>query len=255
MILAVLQARVSSSRLPGKVLLDLHGAPMIIRQIERVKRARRIDALVVATSTAPEDDALADLCASHGIACARGSLHDVLDRVVQVARPHEPEWIVRLTGDCPLADPELVDAVVEFAEQNACDYASNAVQPTYPDGLDVEVVRMGVLERAWAEAVLASEREHVTPFIYKRPDDFRVGHFCGQEDLSAMRWTVDEPEDLAFARAVYAALYDANPAFSTADVLGLLQQRPELSHINATFARNEGYAKSLEDDKKGGAPQ
>jgi spore coat polysaccharide biosynthesis protein SpsF len=255
MILGVLQARVSSSRLPGKVLLDLHGAPMIVRQIERVRRARLLDQLVVATSTSPEDDVLAAMCKEQGIACVRGSLCDVLSRVVLAARAYNPDWVVRITGDCPLADPAVIDAVIGFAIEQKADYASNAVQPTYPDGLDVEVVRMSVLEQAAAEAKLTSEREHVTPFIHKRPDRFRVSHFQGATDLSGLRWTVDEVEDLEFVRAVYAALYDHNPIFSTADVLALLAERPELGRINASFARNEGYLKSLAADKQGAGPR
>ncbi len=248
MILAVLQARVSSSRLPGKVLATIAGRPMLLHQIDRVSRARGLDELVVATSDGPEDDAIAALCHANGIHCARGSLDDVLDRFVTAARPFSPERVVRLTGDCPLADPAVIDTVIDFAIEGDFDYATNAIEPTFPDGLDVEVAKMGALEMAWREAALRSEREHVTPFLHKQPQKFRVGHFRSEPDLSAMRWTVDEPADLEFVRAVYDRLWPADPEFGMQDVLDLLQREPQLAQINASHTRNEGYAISLEND-------
>lgn len=248
MILAILQARVSSSRLPGKVLRPLLGQPMLARQIERLQRSRRVERLVVATSDQREDDPIAQLCADLGITCHRGSLDDVLDRFHGAALPHHPTHVVRLTGDCPLADPDVIDACIDFHLAGNFDYTTNALQPTFPDGLDVEVFRANCLDEAWREARLPSQREHVTPFIHGQPERYRIGHYRGEPDLSHLRWTVDEAEDFALVETIYAALYPANPVFSTADILSLLARRPELATLNTAFARNEGYAKSLAAD-------
>ncbi|MBX7199604.1 MAG: glycosyltransferase family protein [Rhodospirillaceae bacterium] len=250
MILAVLQARVSSSRFPGKVLAPLLGQPMLFRQIERVRRCREIQDLVVATSTDPSDDALAEACGSHGVKVARGNLNDVLDRFITAATPFNPAAVVRLTGDCPLADPETIDAVVAHYRSGAFDYVSNVEPATYPDGLDTEIIRMEALTRAHRDARLQSEREHVTLFIRNHPEIFRRGNIALPENLSHMRWTVDEPADLVFVEAVYRELYPSNPAFSLADILDLLRRKPQLADINAGFERNAGLAKSLAEDKE-----
>lgn len=248
MILAILQARMSSSRLPGKVLKPLLGAPMIVRQLERVRRCTRIDRIVVATSIDATDDPLAQVCMDVGVNLFRGSLEDVLDRFHGAALQYPSQTIVRLTADCPLADPHLIDQVIEFFLRGDFDYATNALQPTYPDGLDVEVFRTSCLEQAWQEAALPSEREHVTPFIHRRPERYRIGHFAGDRDLSALRWTVDEPLDFEFVSQVYAALYSSKPDFGTNDVLHLLEQRPNLKTLNIRHERNEGMRKSLQAD-------
>ncbi len=248
-ILAVVQARVSSTRLPGKVLAPILGQPMLARQIERVRLAKTLDKLAVATSDDPSDDPLAAMCITLDLACHRGSLSDVLARFYGACAVFGPaDHIVRLTGDCPLTDPAVIDAVVLHHLATGADYTANAIQPTWPDGLDVEVVKVQALQRAFDEARLPSEREHVTPYIHKQPSCFRVEHLKGTRDLSSLRWTVDEPQDLAFVREVYAALYPKNPAFDTAAILSLLQQRPELLDFNSRFKRNEGYVKSLAAD-------
>lgn len=244
-IIALLQARMGSTRLPGKVLKPLLGEPMLIRQIERIQRCRLIDKLVVATSVNSSDDALVDAMSQAGIAYFRGSLDDVLERFCQAAKPYLPEHVVRLTGDCPLADPMLIDEVINAHLTSGADYTSTTLNPTYPDGLDVEVVRFGALERAWRESGLTSEREHVTPYIYNHPEQFRLNSVEQAENMSALRWTVDEPDDFAFVESVYGELYPINPAFTTNDVLALIERRPELLGINARFERNEGYTKSL----------
>lgn len=248
MILAVLQARVSSTRLPGKVLRKILGAPMILRQIERVQRARSIGRLLMATSTDPADDPLALLCMENDVACFRGSLDDVLDRFYQAVRSHRPEHVVRLTGDCPLADPTLIDHVVGTHVAGGFDYTSNTIPPTYPDGLDIEVIRYSCLEEACREALLSSEREHVTTFLYGKPDRYRIGAVRNAVDLSDLRWTVDEPDDFELVRTIYEALYPENPAFTTEDILGLLERIPALKTWNVRHARNEGYEKSLKED-------
>ncbi len=249
MILAVLQARMSSSRFPGKVLAPLLGEPMLFRQIERIRRARSIDDLVVATSTDESDRPLAEACAARGVKVARGSLGDVLDRFVTAARPFAPEAVVRLTGDCPLADPAVIDAVVARFRSGAFDYASNVEPATYPDGLDVEVVRMSALVRAHQDACLPSEREHVTPYVRNHPEIFPRANVENPVNLAHLRWTVDEPADLVFVEEVYRRLYPANPAFTTGDILELLDRDPRLADINAGFERNAGMAKSLIADR------
>lgn len=248
MILAVLQARSTSSRLPGKVLKPILGRPMLELQIERVLRAKMIDKLVIATSTETSDDSIADLCAGMGVACYRGSLDDVLDRFYQATRRFQPEYVVRLTGDCPLADPEVIDAVIRYAVKGGYDYASNTLQPTYPDGLDVEVCRYLALEEVWRSASMKSQREHVTPYFYQNPQLFKLGSVISEPDRSALRWTVDNAEDFTFITSVFEALYPTNPAFVTNDVLTYLERRPELQGINAGHQRNEGYLKSLAHD-------
>jgi glutamate-1-semialdehyde 2,1-aminomutase len=181
--------------------------------------------------------------------CRRGSLEDVLDRVYQTAREFSPEHIVRLTGDCPLVDPEILDAVVLFHVTHGFDYCSNALVPMFPDGLDTEAMTFRALETAWRDAALPSERQHVTPYFGRHPELFFNGSYRGSEDLSGLRWTVDEPEDLEFVRRVFAILHPANPAFGMRDVLGLLQREPALLEINSRFERNEGMKKSLIEDR------
>lgn len=237
---AILQARMSSKRLPGKVMKPILGKPMLAQQLERLRRCRTLDDLVVATSNRSDDDLLAEMCVAEGALCFRGNLDDVLDRFHRCAAERCADHIVRLTGDCPLADPEVVDDLVRFYLENDFDYASNCRPPTLPDGLDAEIFSFAALEAAWREAVDPFEREHVVPFIIRRPERFRMGNLAWPQDLSGLRWTVDEPEDLAFVTRVYGALYPAKPAFSYRDVLALLAKHPDLADMNSRFKRNEG---------------
>ncbi|MBE2267255.1 MAG: aminotransferase class III-fold pyridoxal phosphate-dependent enzyme [Anaerolinea sp.] len=236
----------SSSRLPGKVLADIRGKPMILRVVERARGARTLDEVVLATTVDPADDPLAALGEQIGIPVFRGDQADVLDRYYQAARHFNADVVVRLTGDCPLLDPQVIDRVVTAFSAEPRDYVSNTLIVSYPDGLDTEVFSFAALERAWREAGLASEREHVTPYIHKNPALFRLGNVLNERDLSHMRWTVDEPSDLEFVRAIYARL---NAQFTMDDVLRLIELQPDLTQVNAGFERNEGYAKSLREDK------
>ena len=240
MIIGILQARVSSRRLPGKVLKTILGRPILALQIERLKRCSTIEHLVVATSREPEDDRVAALAASCEVDCFRGSLHDVLDRFYQAARELGPSHVVRLTGDCPLADWQIIDRVVTFALAGDYDYASNTLPPTWPDGLDVEVVRFSTLETAWRNATSVVDREHVLEYVVQRPIEFRLGNVPNSEDLSDLRWTVDEPADLELVRRIYEALYPTNPAFVLQDILAYLARHPEVSRLNAHIGRNKG---------------
>ena len=180
--------------------------------------------------------------------CYRGSLDDVLDRFYQAASFHGANHVVRLTGDCPLIDPGLIGQMIATHLEHGNDYTSNTLQPSYPDGLDVEVFRFTCLAQAWREARLPSEREHVTPFLYRHPERFRLENISAVSDLSCHRWTVDEPEDFEFVRCVYEALYPTAPDFGTSDVLALLERQPELATINACHKRNEGLSLSLAAD-------
>lgn len=249
MIIAILQARFSSTRLPGKVLKKILGKPMLSLQLERVMCASKIDKLIVATSTDSSDNEIENLCKEMQVRCFRGSLDDVMDRYYQAALLYRPKHVVRLTGDCPLIDPQIIDEVIGFFIKGDFDYASNCVEPTFPDGLDVEAFKFSALETAWKEASLPSHREHVTPFIYQNNERFKVGHYKTQEDLSHLRWTVDRPEDFELIRQIYEALYKHNPKFTTQDILGFLSKNPSLICNNERFVRNEGMRKSIEADK------
>lgn len=249
MIVGVLQARMSSRRLPGKVLMPLQGRPMLARQIERLQRCPSMR-LMVATSDHPGDDAIVSLCHELGVDCHRGSLDDVLDRVHGAASRFAAEHVVRLTGDCPLTDPDLVEITIEHHLKNACDYTSNVLERTYPDGLDVEVIRFAALDVAWREAVLPSHREHVTPFIYQRPERFKLGSVRDDRDRSALRWVVDESADLEFVSRVYAALYPDDPRFGSEAIHALLSREPTLSELNRGIDPDVGWRRSRADDRR-----
>lgn len=225
--LTILQARTSSTRLPGKVLMDLVGAPMLQRQIERVLRAQSIGKLVVATSTDPSDDAVAALCQRLGVACHRGPLDDVLARFAGALEVFGPaDHLVRLTGDCPLADPQVIDATIARHLESGADYTSNTLTLTFPKGQDVEVMRAEHLAAAAREATDPYEREHVTPFLYRHPGRFRLANLERDPPLPDLRWTVDTPEDFAFVERVYRSLYPTNPAFTSKDILALTADDP-----------------------------
>jgi len=247
---AILQARVASTRLPGKVLLPIRGVPMLLREIRRIQQSLLLREVVVATSVQSEDDAINDMCLREKIPCFRGSPTDVLDRYYQTAQVHHAELIVRLTGDCPLIDPQVIDETIDYFLRGNFDYVSNALESTFPDGLDTEVLRFSALRSAWEDACLPSEREHVTPFIYKHPKKFRIGVYRHETDLSFHRWTVDEVADFEFVKEVYRILGDCHPNFTMKDVLCLLENHPEIGKLNRGIARNEGYRLSVLAERK-----
>ena len=232
---AIIQARMGSTRLAGKVLLDLAGEPMLARVMHRVQRASLLDEVMIATTIHPADDAIAQLCAARGWPCARGSPEDVLDRYYQAARVSQADVVVRITSDCPLIEPEVIDQVIhEFlAHQPKADYASNVQSPrTFPRGLDTEVMRFDALARAWREDTNPAWREHVTPYIYRHPERFRLHDVVNAVDLSSLRWTVDTAQDLEFVRRIYARF--GGDTFTWRDVLALLEQHPDWLEINRT---------------------
>ncbi len=229
MILAVLQARMSSTRLPGKVLMPIARQPMIVRQIERVARARRIDKIVVATSDRPEDDAIEAVVRREGIAVFRGSLDDVQQRFLGALDAHPADYLVRLTADCPLADPGLIDATIELGLSSGADYVNNTrAGQAWPKGQDVEMLSAAVLRDA-AQDRTPEGREHVTWDIWHRPDRWKLAALPCEPDQGAVRWTVDRPDDYAFVAAVYDALYPGNRAFTSDDVRAFVRSRPDLA--------------------------
>ena len=254
MIAAILQARMGSSRLPGKTLVDVAGRPLLGHLVDRARRIPGLERVIIATTDRSADRAILDFAAAEGLAAYAGSEDDVLDRFYQAATRFGVAVIVRVTPDCPLLDPGVAGLVLRrfLDARGGLDYVSNTQPPTFPDGQDTEVFSAEALARAWREAALRSEREHVTPYIWKHPDRFRLANVRHAEDLSALRWTVDEAADLEFVRAVYARL-GAGRAFGMDEVLALLRREPALSALNGSLTRNEGYAKSLRADRAAGA--
>lgn len=248
-ILGIMQARMSSKRLPGKVLKPLLGIPMFLRQIERIKRSKKIEELIIATSVDETDDAIVNVCKAQHLKYFRGSLHDVLDRYYQAAIRHEPKHVVRLTADCPLTDPIMIDTVIDYHIHGHYDYTNNFLTPTYPYGLDAEIMTLDALKLAWQEAKLPSEREHVTLFLYQHPKRFRIGHVKNDKDLSHLRFAVDEPDDFLFINTIYEALYPKNSAFTTDDILDFLDKNPTLTQLNSHFNRYAGLEKSFLEDQ------
>lgn len=245
---AIIQARMSSSRLPGKVLLPLLGRPMIVFMVERVRAARQVDHVVVATSQDTSDEPLADALGEHGIACHRGSLEDVLDRYHSAAVEADATHVLRLTGDCPLMDADQVDRALEELAKGECDYVSNTLQPSYPDGLDVEAFTFPALDHAWRNASLRSEREHVTPYMRTPAAGLRTGSWRGFADASSLRWTVDHLDDYEHVLALVRAVGAVTPqSFDRFD----LYRAIENGAVPVTFRhrRNEGYDRSLGIDE------
>lgn len=226
--LTILQARMSSTRLPGKVMKPLIGEPMLARQIERVRRSKAAGRLIVATSTDASDDALVVLCRTLKVACFRGSLTDVLARFQGAAMAFGPtDHIVRLTGDCPLTDPEIIDATIALHIREGADYTSNTGELSFPKGLDVEVFKAEHLKTAEREAKDPYEREHVTPFLYRNPDRFIQARLECNPPLGHLRWTVDTQADFNFVEAVYEGLYRQKPDFTSEDIAHLTRDWPQ----------------------------
>jgi spore coat polysaccharide biosynthesis protein SpsF len=236
-VVGIVQARLGSTRLPGKVLADIAGRPMLSRVMQRLKRAGSLQARVVATSHLAQDDPIADLCRQEGFDCYRGEPQDLLDRYYQAAQQHAAEVIVRVTADCPLLDPELVDHTVTAFHHAGVAFAANRLprHRTYPIGLDTEVCSLAALQQAWREATEPHQREHVMPFIYEHPERFSNLILDHSEDLGDLRWTVDTAQDLEFVRAVYARMAPRED-FGWLEVLALVRAAPELAAINAHVA-------------------
>ena len=237
-IVAIIQARTGSSRLPGKVLADLGGKTVLERVLRRLCRSALIARCVVATSTQPGDDAIVRICNRQSVLVFRGHETDVLDRFYRAATCHHAELVLRITSDCPLIDAGVTDKVIAEFLQHRPDYASNVLKRTYPRGLDTEVMNFSTLQRAWREANECYQRSHVTPYVYQNPHRFNLLSVQSEQDYSRHRWTIDTRADLQFLRAIYERMNNRDD-FCWNEVLGLVEEEPELAVINqGIFQKN-----------------
>jgi len=229
---AIIQARMASTRLPGKVVKKMGCKTVLEHVIERAQRINNCQKIILATSTKKKDDILEKIARSHDVFIFRGSEDDVLDRYYRAAKLFKIDPVIRITADCPLLDPEIIDEILELYFSNDYDYASNVHPPTFPDGLGGEVFKFGALEKSWREADLPQEREHVYPYIYRKPGMFKTANFVNREDLSFIRITLDEKSDFTLIKKVYKELFPKNKLFGLKEIAGLFEEKPELIKIN-----------------------
>jgi spore coat polysaccharide biosynthesis protein SpsF len=253
-IVTVIQARMGSTRLPGKVLLPLVGKPLLLRIVERVSLANYVGEIVVAITEDELDNQLAMICQKNIIKLFRGSSLDLLDRHYKAAKKYSAEVVIKIPSDCPLIDPQVIDKVILYyiKNQERFDFVSNLHPPSYPDGNDVEIMSFEVLERAWINAKKDFEREHTTPFIWENPDKFRIGNVVWETGLDysmTHRFTIDYKEDYEFIKRVYDELYAKNNRFGLNDILMLLENKPEIKKINETYAGVNWYRNHLNELK------
>lgn len=250
----IIQSRVGSSRLPGKVLLPIAGKPLILRMIERVAFAKLAGKIVVAITDDKLDDELYKLCRQNNIETYRGNSFDLLDRHYQTAIKYQAEVVLKIPSDCPLIDPEIIDKVIQYYidHKEKYDYVSNLHPPSYPDGNDVEVMSFNTLENAWINSKKDFEREHTTPYIWENPDKFRIGNMdweTGYDYSMTYRFTIDYKEDYEFIKRVYDELYEANKRFNLNDILELLDRKPEIKKINQIYAGVNWYRNHINELK------
>lgn len=251
MIYAMIQARMGSTRLPGKVMKDIMGSPILEHLINRVKSSEMFDDIIVVSSDSPENRAISDFCKENNVNFFAGNEEDVLDRFYQAGLFYnlkDDDIIIRITGDCPLIDPLIIDNIINQHVDENNDYTSNVIIRSFPDGLDCEVFNFSVLKDIWEKSNLKSEREHVTLYIRNNLDSYKIGDYVNDNDLSNLRWTLDEKEDFIFINSIYEKLFDKVNLFSTSDILDLLEREPELVNINNMYECNEGLSKSLKED-------
>ena len=246
--LVMIQARCGSTRLPNKVMKDLCGKPALQRMIERVQRSKLVDEVMVVTSIEKNNLPILGLCAELGVRVGIGSENDVLDRFYQTAKLMDTEYVIRLTADCPCFDPGLLDLAIEQMDPET-DYCG-MVSESFADGLDLEIMKYSALEEAWKNANHSFEREHVTQYIVRRPEVFKIQNFESPiGNFGNHRWTVDEKEDFEVVSRIYEHfIEEGNEAFDYKDILKFLGEHPEVAAINAKFTRNEGLAKSIAED-------
>ena len=254
MVCAIIQARMSSTRLPGKVLKEINGRAMISLMVERVQKAKSVNKVILVTSTDPSDDAVEALCRSENILYYRGSLDDVMDRYYQAAVRSRAKTVVRLTGDCPLIDPKMIDNMMEVYKTGKYDYVANTTPPdwTVPEGMDVEIFSFKNLKKLWTETKKPSDREHVTFPFWNNPDLFSVYKYNLDRDLSKYRLTVDYPEDFEVINKVFNDLYSKKSVFSMDDIVDYLEKNPELYKMNQDIESNQGWQSAFDKDKEAG---
>lgn len=248
----VVQARMSSSRLPGKVMLPILGKSLLYRMMERLKMVRNKVQLIIAATDKAEDDVIERESLKMGVACFRGNLYNLLDRHYQAATFFNADHVVKIPSDCPLIDPNIIDDVLDFYFTNPgkYDYVSNLHPATFPDGNDVEIMSIGCLEKTWKEAKRPLELEHTTPYIWENPEKFNIGNLLWDlgDDLSmSHRFTIDYEADYQFIKRVFEELYPVNPLFSCRDILNLLAEKPEIYNINAQYAGVNWYRNHLDE--------
>ena len=251
MIYAMIQARMGSSRLPGKVMREVVGKPLLEHIIDRLNFCDEIDNVIVISSNQIENEPITKLCEKLNVDYFLGDENDVLNRYYQAAinfNLNENDSVVRITADCPLIDPIIVDEIIIKHLKNNYDYTTNTLVRSFPDGLDCEIFTFLSLETAWKNAVLSSEREHVTLYIKNHPELFKLENILNSEDLSDLRWTLDEKEDFEFINKIYSCFLDSD-IFLTDEILEVLREKPDLLSINNKFRRDEGLEKSLKNDK------
>lgn len=248
-IICIIQARLKSTRLPGKVLLPLANKPVIEHVFNQLSFSKILKKIVLATSTEKSDDPLEKWAKKNKKEFFRGSLNNVLERYYLAAKKFESEIIVRITADCPLIDPTIVDLTINKFIDGQYDYFSNTLNPTFPDGLDTEVFSFSTLEKAFINSKLKSELEHVTPYIKNNPQFFKIGNLSSEINYEKYRWTIDNNEDYELLKIIFDNLSREGNFVYWKDVIKFLQFNTSLSHINKHLKRNEGYEKSLKEDK------
>lgn len=242
----------SSSRLPGKILLHVLDKPLLLRMIERVQNSKLAGQIVIATSTNSDDDKIEKLCKENNLVCFRGHLTDLLDRHYLLGKKFCADAVVKIPSDCPLIDPKIIDKVLQFYIDNSesYDFVSNLHPATYPDGNDVEVMSYQALEKAWHEAKKDYEREHTTPYFWENPNKFRIANITWESGLdysTSHRWTIDYEEDYQFIKKVFEELYPLNPNFGFNDILNLIEEKPEIKKINSKYLGKYWYENHLNE--------
>jgi len=253
-IVTIIQARIGSTRLPGKVLMPLAGKPLILRMYERVTFAKYAGEIVVAITEEENDDQLFKICQQNSIKVFRGHSFDLLDRHYKAAKKYHADAVIKIPSDCPLIDPEIIDKVIQYYISNGqkFDYVSNLHPPSYPDGNDVEVMSFETLENVWINAKKDFEREHTTPYIWENPDKFRIGNVFWETGLDysmTHRFTIDYKEDYQFIKRVYDELYEKNNRFGLKNILLLLEKNPEIKKMNQMYAGVNWYRNHLNELK------
>ncbi len=253
-VVTLIQTRMTSTRLPQKVMLSICGKPLLFRMYERVKMANHAGEVVIITSTEIDDDPIIEMCISENIPFYRGHLADLLDRHYLAAKQFSADAVVKIPSDCPLIDPCIIDIVIKHYKENnqSFDYVSNLHPASFPDGNDIEIMSFEAIEAAWKEAQKPYEREHTTPFLWENPERFRIGNVLWENGLdysSTHRWTIDYEEDYIFIRSVYEELINKKPFFTIYDILNLLEEKPYLRYINEKYAGKYWYENHLDELK------